>query len=179
MKFWIGPLGGALITGTYGLLRLTEQWNLGGEYAFRASGTLLAHVLVGAFIGFVISGLWFSVTQRDVSISEPMPGDIKRLLMERNRPMSGPVRDKMKVLNQMKHVQTQISALQQALETELGCVELLRMLTDVRSILNDLSAELVEDSIRTHVDTTPDGTIDRAQAVQVLIEAVRSYAKAK
>ena len=179
MKFWIGPLGGGLIAGAYAVLRLGEYWNIGGEHGFRASGTLLAYVLVGSFIGLVISGLVFAATQDDDSVPEPMPGDVKRVLLERSRPMSHPVRDKGKVLERIQHIQTQIDAFRQSLNTELGCVELLRMLSDVRSTLNDLSAELVEDSIRTHVDTKQDGTTDRAQAAQELIDAVRSYAKAK
>jgi len=179
MKFWIGPIGGALIAGAYGTLRLSEEWNIGGEHAFRASGTLLAYMLVGSFIGLVVSGLVFAATQDDDPVPEPMPGDVRRVLMERSRPMSHPVRDKTKVLDRMQHIQTQIGAIQRSLDAELGCIELLRMLSDVRSTLNDLSAELVEDSIRTHVDARQGGTTDRAQAAQQLIDAVRSYAKAK
>src|SRR5215813_10944742 len=99
MKFWIGPIGGALIAGAYGTLRLSEEWNIGGEHAFRASGTLLAYMLVGSFIGLVISGLVFAATQDDDSVPEPMPGDVRRVLMERSRPMSHPVCDKTKVLD--------------------------------------------------------------------------------
>lgn len=177
MKFWIGPLGGALIAGAYGMLRLGEYWNIGGEHAFRASGTLLAYMLIGAFIGLIISGFLFSETQNEVSVSESMPGDTKRLLMERSRPMAHPVSDKTKVLDRMQHIQTRIDAIQQAIEAELGCVDILRMLSDVRSAVNDLSTDLVEESIRKHVDATQDGATDRARAAQELIDAVRSYAK--
>jgi hypothetical protein len=57
MKFWIGPLGGAVIATAYGMLRLREDWNIGGEHAFRASGTWVAYMVVGFFIGLIISGL--------------------------------------------------------------------------------------------------------------------------
>src|SRR6266545_1558426 len=77
MKFWIGPLGAALISGAYGMLKLGEQWNIGGEHAFRASGTLLAYMLIGAFIGLIISGLLFSATEG--SGSDSPPEETKRL----------------------------------------------------------------------------------------------------
>jgi DNA-binding FrmR family transcriptional regulator len=195
MKFWIGPLGGALATGAYGMLKLGEQWNIGGEHAFRASGTLLAYMVLGAFIGLIISGLSFVATQNEVSGSALSPEDATRLTdhthfrrrtparleravqIERSFPVSHLIGDKTKVLDRMLRIQRQIEAAQQAVQAELSWADVVRMLSDARSALNDLSAELVEDFIRMQVDPAQDSATDRAQAAQQLIEAIRSHAK--
>jgi len=189
MKFWIGPLGAALISGAYGMLKLGEQWNIGGEYAFRASGTLLAYVLIGAFIGLIISGLLFSATEG--SGSDSPPEETKRLpgppLLRRGSPkpldtavdtewrcpVSHIVPDKTKV----QRIRPHIEALQRALDAELGFVETLQVLSDARGAINNVSAELIGDYIQTHVEPEQDGAPDRAHGVQEVVDAMRSYLK--
>ena len=191
MKFWIGPLGGALMGGAYGIIRLGEKWDIGGEHAFRASGTLLAYTLIGAFIGLIISGLLFSATQNEASGSDSSSEEAKRLSSqpllrrgipklldtavdtERERPVSHILPDKAKV----QRIRPQIEALQRALDAELGFAEVLQVLSDARNAISDVSAELVGDYIQTLVDTAQDGAIDRAQGVQELVDAMRSYLK--
>jgi len=203
MKFWIGPFGGALITGAYGMLRLGDQWNMGREHPFQASGTLLAYMLVGASIGLIISGLLFSATQSEAAGSDSLSEETKGLTLEETKwarnqalrqggsvklfdaasdtkrgcPVSHIMPNKMKVRDRVQRIGTQIEALQRALDTELGFVDILKALSEARSSINDLSAELVEDYIRMHADRAQDSDIDRAQAVQGLIDAMRSYPK--
>jgi hypothetical protein len=55
MKFWIAPVAGASIAAAYAFMKLRDQFSIGAEHASRASGTVLAYVLVGAIIGLVIS----------------------------------------------------------------------------------------------------------------------------
>ena len=191
MKFWTGPLGGALITGAYGMLRLGDQWNIGREHPFQASGTLLAYMLVGASIGLIISGLLFSATRNEVSISDSLPEEIKsptnqmplqggsiKLLdaasdTTRRCQVSHILPDRTKV----QRIRPQIEALQRALDAELGFADLLQVLSDARSAINDASAELVGDYVRVHVNTAQNGATDQAQDVQELVDAMRSYLK--
>jgi DNA-binding FrmR family transcriptional regulator len=191
MKFWIGPLVGALIAGAYGMFRLSEQWNVGGEHAFRASGTLLAYVLMGVFIWSIISGFLFAIAQSAVSGSVSSSEETKRLtdpllservgptlfdtavVSERRRLVSHLLPDKTKV----QRIQPQIDALRRALDAQLGFAEILQVLCDARGAINDLSAELVADYIQLHVDTAQDGMTDRTQAVQELVDAMRSFLK--
>jgi hypothetical protein len=58
MKFWIAPLAVATMAGVYETINLRQEWSLGGDHVSRASGTLLAYVLVGACVGLVISMFW-------------------------------------------------------------------------------------------------------------------------
>ncbi len=87
--------------------------------------------------------------------------------------MSRIVPDKSKV----QRIRPQIEALQRAFDTELAFPAILQVLSDARSAINDVSAELVGDYIQMHVDTAQDGATDQAQAVQELVDAVRSYLK--
>src|SRR5438094_4746417 len=176
MKFWIGPLGGALTTGAYGMLRLGEQWNIGGEHAFRASGTLLAYVLLGAFIGLIVAGLFFSALSDETRHSQnqtPLRRVSPKLLDKpphagRECPVSHIIPNKTKVRDRVQRIGTQIEALQRALNADLGFVDILKALSETRSSINDLSAELVEDYIRMHADRAQDSDTDRVQAVQGL-----------
>jgi hypothetical protein len=55
MKFWLGPVCGAVIVGIFGALKLRQDWSLGGEHAFRASGTITAYFVAGAFLGLFVA----------------------------------------------------------------------------------------------------------------------------
>ena len=187
MKFWIGPLGGALITGAYGMLRLGDQWSMGREHPFQASGTLLAYMLVGAAIGLVVSGL--SATRNEVPGSDLLPEETKsptnqtlhqggslKLLdaasdTKRRCQVSHILPDRTKV----QRIRPQIEALQRALDADLGFADILQVLSDARSAINDVSAELVGDYVRMHVNTAQNGATDEAQTVQELVDAMRSY----
>jgi len=189
MKFWIGPLGGALITGTYGMLRLADQWSMGREHPFQASGTLLAYTLLGASIGLIISGLLFSANRSEVAGSDSLPEETRsstnqtllqggslKLLDAASDPkrrcqVSQILPDRTKV----QRIRPQIEALERALDAELGFADTLQVLSDARSAINDVSAELVGDYVRMHVNSAQNGTADQAQTVQELVDAMRSY----
>src|SRR5258708_40355968 len=126
--------------------------DIGGEHAFRASGNIVGLHAPGAFIGLIISGLLFSATQDDASGSDSSPEDAKRLPSqpllqrgspklldtavdtERERPVSHIIPDKTKV----QRIRPQIEALQRALDAELGFAEILQVLSDARSAINDV-----------------------------------------
>jgi hypothetical protein len=55
MQYWITPILGAVIAGAYGILHLRDQWNIGGEHAFRASGTIVAYAIIGLIVGAAVA----------------------------------------------------------------------------------------------------------------------------
>lgn len=55
MKFWTAPVAGAVIAGLYEALHLRAEWSLGSDHVSRASGAVVAYVLIGAFIGLIVS----------------------------------------------------------------------------------------------------------------------------
>ena len=81
--------------------------------------------------------------------------------------------DKMKV----QRIRPQIEALQRALDAELSFADLLQVLSNARSAINDVSAELVGDYVRKHVHTPHNGAAHEAEDVQELVDAMRSYLK--
>lgn len=55
MRFWTAPVVGTAIAAVYAMIKLRDHWIAGGEHASRASGTMLAYLLIGAFIGLLVS----------------------------------------------------------------------------------------------------------------------------
>jgi DNA-binding FrmR family transcriptional regulator len=74
----------------------------------------------------------------------------------------------------VQRIRPQIDALQRALDADLGFADILQVLSDARSAINDVSAELVGDYVRMHLNTTPKGATDQ-QSVRELVDAMRSY----
>ena len=92
--------------------------------------------------------------------------------------MAHTVRDKTKLLNRIKRILGQAQAVQQALEEERDCTEIMQLVAACRGALNSLLAELVEGHVRYHmVDPDRRPTTAEARAAQELIDVVRSYVK--
>jgi DNA-binding FrmR family transcriptional regulator len=82
-------------------------------------------------------------------------------------------RERLKLLNRVKRIRGQISAVERALEAEDDCPDILMQLAAVRGGVNSLMAEVLEDHIRLHLPdkgTTPEIAED-------LIDLVRAYLK--
>lgn len=85
-------------------------------------------------------------------------------------------RERLKLLNRVKRIRGQMTAVERALEAEDECPEILMQLAAVRGGVNSLMAEVLEDHIRLHVvgqgseAMTPDVAED-------LIDLVRAYLK--
>ena len=92
--------------------------------------------------------------------------------------MAHTVRDKTKLLNRIKRILGQAQAVEQALEDERDCTEIMQLVAACRGALNSLLAELVEGHVRYHmVDPDRRPTTAEARAAQELIDVVRSYVK--
>ena len=92
--------------------------------------------------------------------------------------MAHTVREKMKLLNRVRRMRGQVEAVERALESELGCADVLQLIASVRGAVNGLMGEVMEDHIRLHV-VNPRRERDpkRAGGAGELIDVVRAYLK--
>lgn len=92
--------------------------------------------------------------------------------------MGHTVREKTKLLNRVRRIRGQMEAVERALETELGCADVLQLIAGARGAINGLMIEVVEDHIRHHVvDPAREPDTARARGAEELIDVVRSYLK--
>ena len=92
--------------------------------------------------------------------------------------MTHTIRDKQKLLARVRRIRGQVEAIERALETEIGCADVLQVIASVRGAMNGLMAEVMEDHIRFHVvDPAREPNAQRAQGAQELIDVVRTYLK--
>ena len=78
-------------------------------------------------------------------------------------------------LLRVRRIRGQFEAVERALESEIGCSDVLQLIAGVRGALNGLLAELLDDYIRTHV-VDPSNT-EQADAAVELLDVIRSYLK--
>ncbi len=93
-------------------------------------------------------------------------------------PVSHTIREKTKLLNRVRRIRGQVEAVERALEQELGCSDVLQLITAARGAINGLMGEVIEDHIRMHLmdpALLPDSEAGRA--AEELIDVVRSYLK--
>jgi DNA-binding FrmR family transcriptional regulator len=89
--------------------------------------------------------------------------------------MSHTIREKTKLLNRVRRIRGQVEAIERALEQEIGCADVMQLIAAARGAMGGLMAEVMEDHVRLHVMEEP--ACERAQAVEELIDVVRSYLK--
>jgi DNA-binding FrmR family transcriptional regulator len=92
--------------------------------------------------------------------------------------MSHTIKNKSKLVGRVLRIKGQIGALERALESELGCADVLMLVASVRGAINGLTAEILEDHIRHHiVDPAHEKDPDKARGAADLIDVVRTYLK--
>ena len=92
--------------------------------------------------------------------------------------MSHTIKDKTKLMGRVRRIRGQIEAVERALESELGCADVLMLVASVRGAVNGLTAELLENHIRHHVvDPAHEKDREKAQGAADLIDVVRTYLK--
>lgn len=92
--------------------------------------------------------------------------------------MSHTIRDKAKLLNRIRRIRGQVSAIEQAVEEERDASDVMQTIAACRGAMNGLMAEIIEGHIRFHVlnpDIRP--TSPEAKAAQELIDVVKAYLK--
>ncbi len=86
-------------------------------------------------------------------------------------------REKTKLLNRVRRIRGQIEAVERALEQNIGCADVLQLITAARGALNGLMGEVIEDNIRTHLVHPQLAPGDTAEAADELIDVIRCYLK--
>jgi len=91
-------------------------------------------------------------------------------------PMTDTVREKKKLLARVRRIRGQVEAIERALESEAGCEHVMHLLA--RGALAGLTAEVIEDHVRTHlVDAEQHPGALNAEAAEQLLDVVRTYLK--
>jgi DNA-binding FrmR family transcriptional regulator len=92
------------------------------------------------------------------------------------RTVSHTVREKQKLLNRIKRIRGQVTAVEELLDQDVDCERALHTLAACRGAINSLMAEILEDHIRYHVlhpDSDPQS--HEHQAAEQLVDIVKSY----
>jgi DNA-binding FrmR family transcriptional regulator len=90
--------------------------------------------------------------------------------------MSHTIREKKKLLSRVRRIRGQVEAIERALETEAGCEQVMHLLASTRAAMASLTAEVVEDHIRTHlVDPKARPGASSQDAAEQLLAVVRTY----
>jgi DNA-binding FrmR family transcriptional regulator len=88
------------------------------------------------------------------------------------------VRDRAKLLNRIRRIRGQVSAIEGLLQEEAACERVLQTIAACRGAIDGLMAEVLEDHVRFHVVAPgADPESDQARAAEQLIDLVRSYLK--
>ena len=87
-----------------------------------------------------------------------------------------PSRSRIKLLNRVKRLRGQLSAVERALTGDEDCPDVLMQLAAVRGGVNSLMAEVLEDHIRIHLGPPGEGAV-APEIAEDLIDLVRAYLK--
>jgi FrmR/RcnR family transcriptional regulator, repressor of frmRAB operon len=88
------------------------------------------------------------------------------------------IRDRPKLLNRVRRIRGQVSAVEGLLQEEADCDRVLQTIAACRGAINGLMAEVLEDHVRFHVlgpETDPES--EQAKAADQLLDLIRSYLK--
>lgn len=89
--------------------------------------------------------------------------------------MSHTIGKKRQLLVRVRRIAGQVSAIENALESEDGCSVILQRIAAARGALNGLMAEVLELHMGKHVVSGP--AAKRAKAADEIMDAVRTYLK--
>ena len=92
------------------------------------------------------------------------------------RAMSHTIREKQKLLARVRRIRGQVEAIERALESEAGCDQVMHLLASTRAAMAGLTAEVVEEHVRTHlVEPKAGSSAVRQEAAEQLLSVVRTY----
>jgi DNA-binding FrmR family transcriptional regulator len=75
----------------------------------------------------------------------------------------------------VRRIRDQLEAVERALESEIGCADVLKLIAGARGALNALLVELLDDHVRTHVVDLSNA--EQACAAIELLDVIRSHLK--
>jgi DNA-binding FrmR family transcriptional regulator len=92
--------------------------------------------------------------------------------------MSHTIKTKSKPVGRVRRIKGQIEAVERALDSELGCADVLMLIASVKGAANGLTAELLEGHIRHHVvDPAHEQDPKKVRGATDLIDVVHTYLK--
>lgn len=77
----------------------------------------------------------------------------------------------------MRRIKGQAEALERALGEESECLAILQQIAAIRGAVNGLMAEVLEGHIREHLGAQEASEAQRAEDLEVVVAALRSYLK--
>src|SRR5437870_12044486 len=83
--------------------------------------------------------------------------------------MAHTIREKSKLLARVRRIRGQVEAIERALESEVGCADVLQVIASVRGAVNGLMAEVIEDHVRCHVGDPSLPAKQRAEGTDELL----------
>jgi len=87
-------------------------------------------------------------------------------------------KDREKLLNRIRRIKGQITAVEKAVDANEECSKVLQTIAACRGAINGLMAEVLEGHVRFHViDSRRKQTADQAEATEELIDLVNRYLK--
>jgi DNA-binding FrmR family transcriptional regulator len=91
--------------------------------------------------------------------------------------VSHTVRQKRKLAHRVARIRGQIEALARAIDGELECGDVLRLIASARGAMDSLMAEVLEGHIRDHAFRGARAKSDEGRAAEDLVDIIRSYLK--
>jgi DNA-binding FrmR family transcriptional regulator len=91
--------------------------------------------------------------------------------------VSHTIRQKKKLALRVARIRGQVEALARALDGEVECGDVLRLIASARGAMNSLMAEVLEGHIRDHAFSAAGAKSDEGQAAEDLVDIIRSYLK--
>ncbi|HYL85106.1 MAG TPA: metal/formaldehyde-sensitive transcriptional repressor [Candidatus Angelobacter sp.] len=92
--------------------------------------------------------------------------------------MGHTTKDKQKLLQRIRRIKGQITAIERALDADEECSKVLQTIAACRGAINGLMAEVLEGHVRFHVvDSRQKQTVEQAEATEELIDLVNRYLK--
>ena len=92
--------------------------------------------------------------------------------------MSHTIKEKSQLIGRVRRIKGQLEAVERALESELGCADVLMLVASVRGAVGGLTSDLIEDHIRHHVvNPAQEKNPEKAKGAADLIDVVRTYLK--
>ena len=90
--------------------------------------------------------------------------------------MSHTIREKQKLLARVRRIRGQVEAIERALQSEAGCEQVMHLLASTRAAMAGLTAEVVEDHVRTHLlEPKASSRALRQEAAEQLLSVFRTY----
>lgn len=83
--------------------------------------------------------------------------------------------NKVQLIARVRRIAGQMTAIEKALEADLGCASVLQQVAGVRGAVNGLMSQIIEDHLREHVARGGLSAEQRSAGAEELIAVIRRY----